>query len=967
MKLSVKWLAGLAVLVLAVVAVVGSTSGTKAATGSIFVVNEWSKVTNESPAPAGRTARGSVYATIDDGAGARIIETNADLIRVVVKDTDLNVTTNQVVTDSANITVTSGGDGDDTVTAGIGQSAVIQLTGLAGTPISGDLAAVQANTVLSVDGGTTNLVGTELAITGFYAGGGANAPWISVVVNVAGSKLLDYIRYQTSAVDSVTVTVKSELEPTGITIAAEETGLSTGVFEGFVRLVPSTATSTPGTAPTLDGTPEPGTAGLIRTTVGPVTVQFDDGGTNRSTSVLVDTSAPTPSITGPVTGTATQNQTPTFSGSVSETGAGLDVSSVMVVYDNRDDATNGTAVVDITATSATFPGTAGTHYVDLAPSTSGYADGDTAFSFSKAPGSAIPAGLSSPDNIVDWVIRASDLAGNIGLSDADASTAGVQLPTVKIDKVLPSFSTTASEHVTGKARSATGEVAARNSLRVAFNDQVTNIQASDFTVTLDSGAVVVPTKVTVVNNPTVPSGFANRGLVYLEFANDLVSNDTPVVALQDTISDLAGNFTSTGSRVVADGIAPSLTVTVTGGSGSDSLTNDKITITITSDEPLSGAPGVAVYKDGAGSAEANPTALAQGANKWTATYAKPGSPVDGKRAVEITVTDTAANNGTVGGNDASASGTPNFTLDTALATPTLTVGGGSTTTDQRRPSIVIDYAAGGEASTVTLAKVTLDGTDITADVVAASDGKRFFFIPSADLALGAHSLKVAAGDASDAAANENATDTTLTVTIADRKTFNIGIFAGWNAVSFPSDPIDPDINSVFDNAGHDAVLGFDPSVPGGWVVSVRDTVSGMLEPATENGLTSVRSTQAYWVHSLNFESVKALLTGEVLPSAGSPPAIVMIPTVAGFNAVPVVDTSRKLTTGNSGVSLTRQVSGGAPVAVTVASYLGAVVEGRVYSYDPGILSFTQVSGSDIVKTGTVLFVEVTGTPTPIFP
>jgi hypothetical protein len=563
------------------------------------------------------------------------------------------------------------------------------------------------------------------------------------------------------------------------------------------------------------------------------------------------------------------------------------------------------------------------------------------------------------------VIRASDLAGNIGLSDADASTTGVQLPTVKIDKVLPTFSTTASEQVTGKARSATGEVAARNSLRVAFNDQVTNVQASDFTVTLDSGAVVVPTKVTVVNNPTSPAGFTNRGLVYLEFANDLVSNDTPVVALQDTISDLAGNFTSTGSTVVADGIAPSLTVVLSDGSGSASLTNNKITITITSDEPLSGAPAVEVAPTG-GSAEATPTALAQGANKWTATYTKPGTPTDGKRAVKVTVTDVAANSGTVGSNDASATGTPNFTLDTALATPTLSVGGGSTTTDQRRPSIVIDYKAGGEASSVTLSKVQLDGTDITADVVAASDGKRFFFIPSADLALGDHDLLIEAGDAADAAGNEGAKKE-LVLTINERSTFNIYIFAGWNAVSFPSDPIDPDINSVFDNAGHDAVLGFDPSVPGGWVVSVRDTVSGMLEPATENGLTSVRSTQAYWVHSLNFEQVKALLTGEVLPSAGSPPAIVMIDTVAGFNAIPVVDTSRKLTTGASGVSLTRQVSGGSPVAVTVSSYLGAVVEGRVYQYDPEILSFTQVSGSDVVKTGTVLFVEVTGTPTPVFP
>ena len=982
MKLSVKWLAGLAVLVLAVVAVVGSTSGTKAATGSIFVVNEGpAKITNESPAPAGRTARGTVYATINDGA--RLIQANADLIRVVVKDSDLNLTVDESVT-AANIDVqgiysgtsnviddgTEDGGATPPVVAGnavIGETFVIQLTGQAGTLIVGDLASVQANTSIIDSAGSTELNvdkgGSGLKITSFYPGDSVNPPWIAVQVLVSGKYTLDPIVYKTSGYDSVSVTIKSELDTAGITITAEETGLSTGIFEGFVRLVPSTSQSTSGAAPNLDGVPNAADAGAIRTTVGPVTATFDDGGTNRSTSVVVDTSAPVPSLTGPVSGTATQNRRPTFSGTISESGSGLDISSIQAIYDRRVDATNTTNVLDLTvATVVTIPGVAGTDYVDLAVSTSGSADGDSAFSFSQAATADLPqATVLNPDHIVDWAIIASDLAGNIGVSDANPTTAGIQLPTVKIDTVLPSF-VVGADNKTGLANSASGEVSARNSLRVLFNDQVTNVQASDFTVTLDSGAVVVPTTVSIVNNPTA---FPNKGLVYLTFANDLVSNETPQVTLQDTISDLAGNFTSTGSVSVSDGIAPSLAVTLSDGSGSASLTNDKITITITSDEPLNGAPVVNVYPSTLAS-ERTPTALAQGANKWSAVYVKTANP-DGKRAIQVSATDLATNGRSVGGADASVAGTPNFTLDTSLATPTLTVGGGSATTDQRRPSVVINFGAGGEASTVSLTKVTLDGTDITSDVVPSSDGKRFFYIPAADLALGAHTLSIAIGDAQDAAANKNTDAINLALTIADRKTFDIGIFAGWNAISFPSDPIDPDINSVFNNAGHDAVLGFDPSVPGGWVVSVRDTVSGLLEPATENGLTSVRSTQAYWVHSLNFESVNALLTGEVLPSAGSPPAIVTIPTVLGFNAVPVVDTSRKLTTGNSGVSLTRQVSGGVPVQVRVDSYLGAVNEGRVYKYDPEILSFTQVNGSDIVKTGTVYFVEVTGTPTPIFP
>lgn len=251
-------------------------------------------------------------------------------------------------------------------------------------------------------------------------------------------------------------------------------------------------------------------------------------------------------------------------------------------------------------------------------------------------------------------------------------------------------------------------------------------------------------------------------------------------------------------------------------------------------------------------------------------------------------------------------------------------------------------------------------------MIASSDGKRFFYIPPTDLTLGEHTLLIADDDAVDAAGNTSV-KAELKVTIEERKTFDLDMFAGWNAISFPSDPVDPDINAVFDNAGHDAVLGFDPTVDGQWVVAIRDSVSGLLEPATENGLTSVRATQAYWVHSLNFEQVKVLLVGEVLPASGSPPGIITIQTVLGFNAVPVVDTSRKLTTG-AAQPLTRQVpGGGTPVAVLVSDYLGAVVEGRVYRWDPEVLSFVLLSSSDAVNTGDVLFVEVTGTPVPIFP
>jgi hypothetical protein len=381
---------------------------------------------------------------------------------------------------------------------------------------------------------------------------------------------------------------------------------------------------------------------------------------------------------------------------------------------------------------------------------------------------------------------------------------------------------------------------------------------------------------------------------------------------------------------------------------------------------LSLPPDVDVHQVGGGNPfEVSPTALAFGTNTWVATYT---AGVTGDRAVVVTGNDTAGSGTT--SNDANnsatngAAGTKSFRVDQELASPTLEPGDGAKTF-QTRPFLTVNFGDGGETATVTIEEITLDGVNVTAQLVAGSDNKRFFVLPSEDLAVGDHTLSIPATKAKDAAGNVNTSAITMDFEVTPRTSFDITVFAGWNAISFPSDPVDPDINSVFTNAGHDAVLGFDPTVPGQWRIATRDEVSGELETTTANGLNSVRSTQAYWLHSNNFEEVSALLVGETLPDSGSVPSIPQIPTVLGFNAVPIVDADRKQTTGGS-EALMRDTPGG-PAAVTVADYLGSVTEGRVYRWDPETLTFLALQGNQAVMTGQVLFVEVVGTATPIFP
>ena len=82
------------------------------------------------------------------------------------------------------------------------------------------------------------------------------------------------------------------------------------------------------------------------------------------------------------------------------------------------------------------------------------------------------------------------------------------------------------------------------------------------------------------------------------------ADDTPKVALVGSVSDIAGNSTSTGSLAGAiDKIHPSVTATLSGGTGTGTgtlegasdLTKSTIVVTVTTDEELVSNPKVDIY------------------------------------------------------------------------------------------------------------------------------------------------------------------------------------------------------------------------------------------------------------------------------------------------------------------------------------------------------------------------------------
>jgi len=595
-------------MALIAVAVVGlSHSASAAADAKIYVTSEASKLTNEPSPPAGRTNASTVYGTyasaVTSGTSARDIVTDSDTFIVTVIDSDLNATTTITSDESGGAGFDVGTDNDHGIGNGVtdfggtggagldelGDIVTIVLNDQAANPIVGEI-----EDILIVQAGTATVV-TGLSVHAIVGkGDGTSEPVIQVSrVGVPAYTGLIDIRYPSSAVDTTTAKVTSVVDTGGSVVTLTETGRNTGRFEGWVTVSERTSTFTTG----VDGGLTKGGAATVAAVGGPVTVSYTDAATSgtatnvkRSTTVTLDTTPPTATISTPSSGSETQNRLPSFTGNVTDNQSGLDVSTFALYIDQTNDV-NNTVTQVITAGSTLSAPTLNGSVANI--DTSGTADGVSTMAFSHTPSLAIPTGAgATPDNIVDFQVRVADLAGNYGYSDADASKGNVansgrhgnQPHTVKIDQVIPQI-VSAESGVGFDAENSTDKANVRDTIKVIFDGNVkdSSVSASDFKVTLSgAGGVFVPASVTV-----------DGANVYLDLDSTIPSDNKPTVALQGTIQDIAGNSTDAGSAIASDKLAPVVTVTRSGGSGTgtgsegaDSLTNGNMVITVASDEDL---------------------------------------------------------------------------------------------------------------------------------------------------------------------------------------------------------------------------------------------------------------------------------------------------------------------------------------------------------------------------------------------
>ena len=803
-----------------------------------------------------------------------------------------------------------------------------------------------------------------------------------------------------------------------------------------------------------------------------------DSNTNqkRSITAKVDATSPTVEINSPANSSENQTRTPTFSLTATEAASGLDVSGSLLVLQEGSEQNNsgedgkvGGSGTDVMTTSALHDATgndegAGGDWltssifaltggdITLGSSTDESSvsrtaasvtvnrgtstDGVSSLTYTYTPSSALPLGAATPvDHWIDFQGVATDLAGNVGYTDSNTSVSAGVLEKfgahhIKIDQKLPSISAAYTgwwwdTSIDSKNKTHKHTSTKANSLVVEFDGNITDIDATDFQITFDDGTTHTP------NEAVIYSALPKQ--VFLSLGASMSADNTPKVALVGSVSDMAGNSTSTGSLANAtDKIHPSVTATLSGGTGTGSaalegasdLTKKSITLTVTTDEELVSNPKVDIYDlgmakagqgtdngykgtcgvastCGMGSAvdvddynvrslnvsvdppassftvDRNGDALspastatvdatsaailldagmtAQGTKTFKYTInAASGTPgTDGQKTVVVTATDKATQgNITIHGSISSTSSYLRFMLDDTAPSLTITPASGSTTT-QTKPYIVLDYSSE-EATKVTLNTATLDGVDISGDL-STTDNKKFYYVPTTDLAAGEHTI---VSKATDYAGNVSSI-LTRKFSVAARKDFKLTLLAGWNAKSVPSDPVNPAIDNVFSNSGVDMVLSYSDHT---WSSATKDAGSGKFV----GSLSEIHSGHGYWVHNNNFESQSVALQGPVAPSAGSPPAVVTIPTVAGWNFVGVSDVTRANTEGSDGTAITTQTL-----------YFGDLTDSTagghdiVYKYDTTNLKFVEVASGTNVSTGEGLWIyivpESDGSILPIVP
>lgn len=445
----------------------------------------------------------------------------------------------------------------------------------------------------------------------------------------------------------------------------------------------------------------------------------------------------------------------------------------------------------------------------------------------------------------------------------------------------------------------------RHGIMLVFDGDIATetVSVNTFRVSLNDGsfAEVIETRV------------AGR-YVFLRLRNELASDATPIVGISvgEEVEDLAGNSTNRrrfGFVQVKDGIAPRLTVTLSGGSGVGTgdegpgrLTKDTIDIRITSDEPLQGAPRVIVVcesinwtesvdgrdverdiddftanRDGPFSSRpqepsgtdytcgydadqdgmddpfelTDDIAHSRPGQEWELTWSNPQGLTTSLRDGELAVVSYGRDRSRYErfGEDVSnwAVATGGFRFDTRFGSDALVAQVKFHPPDGSviRERRPFVLLEFLEATSVNLVSVIFDGEEIVNEFEFVKSNE-FVYWPLS-MNQGEHEVEV---DAVDATGNEISFDFEFETTL--RGDFVMPLVAGWNAISLPADPVNPAIDEVFNDREIKYVVAWDTyDLQSPWAVSVRNEAKWET-PKAFRAVTRILAGKGYWVNSSEF-------------------------------------------------------------------------------------------------------------------
>jgi len=426
--------------------------------------------------------------------------------------------------------------------------------------------------------------------------------------------------------------------------------------------------------------------------------------------------------------------------------------------------------------------------------------------------------------------------------------------------------------------------------------------------------------------------FYIKNSVFIQLEDELGPAETPDINIvPDGIKDKAGNKIDDGDLEAVDKIAPKFSYSVLEGPRKPKLLvgeDEEMVITFTSDETLQAEPTVEVSLIATSSTNTSGTALTDidieetGTRTWKATIGEPTADTAGFYNIYIKGKDTNDNEGDVPSsinvtqgttngaakffvdstntNDV-ASGAIKYEGDTTLHNPKVTIDGlaaadGKFEFDDPFNIQVFwnETPSGGSKNEnaeynkdtfddVEITQFDLDGVSIL-DSVKTTDNQRYL-IGVENISIGDHKIKI---QGVDEAGNKLGSVLEVEFEVDERDPFKRVLNPGWNLVSLPGDPADGSIGSVFTaDVPVNTVYSFDPTVPGGWIVAVRETTAD----AWVGSLSSVNSSQAYWVEAEQVWDLKVdvpRLPGGAV-GGGTPIQPPIIEIFPGWNMVPIVD------------------------------------------------------------------------------